>query len=65
MNIASAASAFPPHYYPQDVLLRELKNYWGASLPNPRLLERLYANVAVDGLREPVFKILDSHRPPP
>jgi alkylresorcinol/alkylpyrone synthase len=61
VNIASAASAFPPHYYPQDVLLRELKNYWGPSLPNPRLLERLYANVAVDGryLTMPTEKYYD------
>jgi len=49
MQIASAASAFPKHYYPQKVLLDALKDYWGGELRNPQLLERLHRNVGVDG----------------
>jgi alkylresorcinol/alkylpyrone synthase len=48
MKIAAAASAFPPHYYPQPVLLEALKLYWGARLENPRMLERLWANACVE-----------------
>jgi len=49
MKIASAASAFPRHYYSQKVLLAELQRYWGDRLPNPQLLARLHRNVAVEG----------------
>ncbi len=49
MKIASAASAFPDHYYPQAVLLEAFQRYWAGQLENPRFLERLHANVAVDG----------------
>src|SRR5271157_801228 len=49
MKIASAASAFPEHYYPQKVLLETLQAYWGDQLKNPLLLERLHRNVTVDG----------------
>lgn len=48
MKIASAASAFPKHYYPQQVLLEELQRYWGDRLPNPQMLARLHRNVAVE-----------------
>jgi alkylresorcinol/alkylpyrone synthase len=49
MKIASAASAFPPHYYPQKFLLEELQKYWGDRLRNPQMLARLHRNVAVEG----------------
>ena len=49
MKIASAASAFPKHYYSQKVLLERLQDYWGAQLKNPLLLARLHRNVTVDG----------------
>jgi alkylresorcinol/alkylpyrone synthase len=49
MRIASAASAFPKHYYKQQDLLRRLQDYWGDDLKNPLLLERLHRHVTVDG----------------
>jgi alkylresorcinol/alkylpyrone synthase len=49
MRIASAASAFPKHYYTQKVLLERLRDYWGDQLKNPLLLARLHRNVTVDG----------------
>jgi alkylresorcinol/alkylpyrone synthase len=49
MKIASAASAFPKHYYSQKELLQRLQDYWGGELKNPQLLERLHRNVTVDG----------------
>jgi alkylresorcinol/alkylpyrone synthase len=49
MKIASAASAFPKHYYSQKVLLEKLQEYWGDRLRNPLLLARLHRNVTVDG----------------
>jgi alkylresorcinol/alkylpyrone synthase len=49
MRIASAASAFPEHYYTQKVLLERLQDYWGPQLKNPLLLARLHRNVTVDG----------------
>jgi len=49
MKIASAASAFPKHYYSQKFLLEKLQEYWGDRLRNPQLLARLHRNVAVEG----------------
>lgn len=49
MQILSAASAFPAHYYPQTVLRDALKLYWGARLEQPRLLDRIWSNAGVDG----------------
>jgi alkylresorcinol/alkylpyrone synthase len=49
MKIASAASAFPEHYYSQKVLLEKLQEYWGDQLRNPAMLARLHRNVAVEG----------------
>jgi alkylresorcinol/alkylpyrone synthase len=49
MKIASAASAFPKHYYPQKFLLEKLQEYWGDQLRNPQMLARLHRNVAVEG----------------
>ena len=49
MKIASAASAFPEHYYSQKFLLEKLQEYWGSRLKNPLTLARLHRNVTVDG----------------
>jgi len=49
MRIASAASAFPKHYYSQKFLLEKLQEYWGDRLANPQVLARLHRNVAVEG----------------
>src|SRR5258707_7363182 len=49
MKIASAASAFPKHYYSQKFLLEKLQEYWGDRLRNPKTLARLHRNVTVDG----------------
>ncbi len=49
MKIASAASAFPKHYYSQKFLLEKLQEYWGARLRSPQTLARLHRNVTVDG----------------
>jgi alkylresorcinol/alkylpyrone synthase len=49
MRIASAASAFPQHYYSQEMLLEALQEYWGAKVENPHVLRRLHKHVGVDG----------------
>ncbi len=49
MQIVSAASAFPKHYYPQQVLLAALQEYWGDRIQNPQVLRRLHRQVGVDG----------------
>ena len=49
MRIAGAASALPPHYYPQSELLQAFKLYWGNRLENPRLLDLLWSHAGVDG----------------
>lgn len=49
MRIASAASAFPKHYYSQKFLLEQLQQYWGDRLENPKLLQRLHRHVTVEG----------------
>jgi alkylresorcinol/alkylpyrone synthase len=61
MKIASAASAFPKHYYPQAVLLEKLQEFWGERLKNPAMLARLHRNVTVEGryLAMPPEKYLD------
>jgi alkylresorcinol/alkylpyrone synthase len=48
MQIISAASAFPKHYYPQPVLLKALQDYWGEKA-NAEVLHRLHRNTKVDG----------------
>jgi alkylresorcinol/alkylpyrone synthase len=61
MKIASAASAFPKHYYSQKFLLEQLQEYWGDRLRNPALLARLHRNVTVEGryLAMPTEKYYD------
>ena len=49
MRIAGTASAAPPHFYSQSVLLEAFKAYWAPRLENPRMLERLWANAGVEG----------------
>jgi len=49
MRIASVASAFPQHYYRQEVLVAGLKNYWRDQLANPGILDRLDESMKVDG----------------
>ena len=63
MQIASAASAFPKHYYPQKFLLEQLQQYWGDRLKNPLMLARLHRNVSVEGrhLAMPYEKYYDIH----
>ncbi|HUY13805.1 MAG TPA: 3-oxoacyl-[acyl-carrier-protein] synthase III C-terminal domain-containing protein [Terriglobia bacterium] len=49
MKIAGVGSAFPKHYYPQDVLTTALKAYWGERLNSPQLLDRLYSRMGLEG----------------
>jgi alkylresorcinol/alkylpyrone synthase len=49
MQIVSAASAFPRHYYSQETLFAALQQYWGNKLEKPEVLRRLHKNVGVDG----------------
>lgn len=49
MRIAGVASAFPEHYYPQEVLVEALKNDWRHRLPNPEILDRLDESMKVEG----------------
>jgi len=49
MQIVSAASSFPKHYYSQETLFAALQQYWGDQLPKPEVLRRLHNNVGVDG----------------
>src|SRR6202023_569999 len=49
MRIVSAASAFPEHYYSQEMLLAALQDYWGDQIENPQVLRRLHRHVGVDG----------------
>ncbi len=49
MEIAGVASAFPKHYYRQEVLTQALIHHWGAKLENPQRLERLHSRVGVAG----------------
>src|SRR6201987_4233593 len=49
MRIASVASAFPEHYYKQELLVEALKNDWRNRLPNPAILDRLDESMQVEG----------------
>ncbi len=49
MKIAGIGSAFPKHYYSQEVIVGALKKQWGAKLTNPLLLDRLHARAGVAG----------------
>jgi len=49
MRVASVASAFPKHYYKQEVLTAAFKEYWGPRLGGTELIDRLHAKCCVDG----------------
>jgi alkylresorcinol/alkylpyrone synthase len=49
MQIVGTASAFPQHYYSQEMLMEALQQYWGSRIDNPQVLRRLHRHVAVDG----------------
>ncbi len=49
MQISSAATALPPHYYPQAVLIEAFRKYWGGRLDRFDILERLHAATQVAG----------------
>ncbi len=49
MHIASAASALPRYYYPQQVLLDAFRRHWGKRLERFQILERLHGATQVDG----------------
>jgi alkylresorcinol/alkylpyrone synthase len=49
MQIVSTASAFPKHYYSQEMLLAALQQFWGDRIDNPNVLRRLHSHVGVDG----------------
>ena len=49
MQIVSAASAFPKHYYSQEQLGAALQQYWGDRIEKPEVFRRLHKNVGVDG----------------
>jgi hypothetical protein len=49
MRIVSAASAFPQHYYSQEMLLAALQEYWGDQIENPHVLRRCIVTWALTG----------------
>lgn len=49
MKIVSAATAFPKHYYSQEMLLAALQQYWNGKLDKPEMLARLHSRSGVDG----------------
>jgi alkylresorcinol/alkylpyrone synthase len=49
MRIASVASAFPKHYFKQEVIVEALKNEWRKRLPNADILDRLDESMKVEG----------------
>jgi alkylresorcinol/alkylpyrone synthase len=49
MRIAGVASALPKNYYPQEVIREALKRSWIGTLDKPQLLDRMHANVGVNG----------------
>lgn len=49
MRISSAATALPPNYYPQHVLIDAFRRHWGPRLERFSVLERLHASTGVDG----------------
>jgi alkylresorcinol/alkylpyrone synthase len=49
MRILSSATALPPHYYSQRVLIDAFRKYWGGRLDRFDVLEKLHAAAQVDG----------------
>jgi alkylresorcinol/alkylpyrone synthase len=56
MRISGVASALPENRYPQEILTRALKLYWGNKLTNPEQLERLHSRTGV-GSRHLAFPL--------
>jgi alkylresorcinol/alkylpyrone synthase len=61
MKIISAASAFPEHYYKQEVLLEAFQHYWAGQLENPKMLLRLHSRTGVDG-RHLALPLMDYYK---
>jgi alkylresorcinol/alkylpyrone synthase len=49
VRVAGIGSAFPKHYYDQEILVAALKNDWRHRLANPDILDRLEDSMKVDG----------------
>jgi len=49
VRIAGIGSAFPRHYYKQEVLVATLERLWSGRLPEPELLRRLSRSMQVNG----------------
>ncbi|MGA2483937.1 MAG: 3-oxoacyl-[acyl-carrier-protein] synthase III C-terminal domain-containing protein [Candidatus Acidiferrales bacterium] len=49
MRVAGVASAFPKHYYKQEVLTEAFKAYWGPRLGSTEVIDRLHSKCCVDG----------------
>ncbi|MBV8072644.1 MAG: type III polyketide synthase [Acidobacteriaceae bacterium] len=49
MQISSAASALPKHYYSQSTLIDAFRRHWGGRLDRFSVLEKLHAAAQVDG----------------
>ncbi len=49
MKIAGVASAFPEHYYSQEVLAAAAQEFWGERLEVPNLAKRLFERCGVEG----------------
>jgi len=48
MQIAATATSFPSHYFSQQEVVEELKNYWGNGPDNGAVLERLHSRTGVE-----------------
>jgi len=49
MHIAAVKSAFPPHYYDQQTILKALQQRWDGDGTGFAVVERLHRNVQVEG----------------
>ena len=49
MRIASVGSAFPKHYFKNEVVVEALKKEWTGRLPNVDILDRLDESMKVEG----------------
>jgi alkylresorcinol/alkylpyrone synthase len=48
-NIVATAAAFPPHYYSQETISRELQQIWAEHGVRPERAERLHRATSVEG----------------
>jgi alkylresorcinol/alkylpyrone synthase len=49
MRIAGVGSAFPKHYYRQEVILEALKRTWADKLEKSRVVDHLHSHCCVEG----------------